>query len=68
MPSIDMSRVLLVLIVIVAIFIIYYLWNRNEHYTTQKRVQIIKPPITLRRMQTDPIHAYDRNAIIDPLF
>lgn len=68
MPSTDMPHILLILIVIVSIYTIYYFWNKNEHYTTQKRVRVVNQPITLRNMQIDPIYAYNRNAIIDPLF
>lgn len=68
MPSIDISHILIVLIVIVAIYTIYYFWNKNEHYTTQKRELIVNQPINLRRKQIDPISAYNHNAIIDPLF
>lgn len=68
MPSVDTTRILLVLIVLVAIYTIYYFWIKNEHYTTQKRIQLVNPRLTLRQMQLDPISAYNHNAIIDPLF
>lgn len=68
MPSVDTTRILLVLIVLVAIYMIYYFWNKNEHYTTQKRIQLVNPRLTLRQMQLNPISAYNNNAIIDPLF